>query len=154
MVAKKSPTQCLLTIFLALIGMLALVASCLAGNETEPAGSEERLRALLTQRHDILKRGAANLQKFVDSGRADIREMSAMMTALYHAEADLCTTHAARIEVYEKLVETLKTHEQLAARRADAGRMTEWELDKVRTATLDAQIDLERLRLSQRLPTR
>lgn len=152
--SHKSHTRYLLIGCLVLFALLALVASGIAGDEGEPAGSEERLRALLTQRYDILKRGAANLQKFIDSGRADIREMSAMMTALYHAEADLCTTRADRIKVHEKLVETLETHEELAARRADAGRMTEWELDKVRTTTLDARIDLERLRLSQNLPTK
>ena len=82
------------------------------------------------------------------------RELSAMMTAMYRAEADLCRTDAARIKVHEKLVETLKTHEGLAVRRADAGRMTDWQLDKTRVATLEAQIELERLRLGQRPPTK
>jgi len=154
MISHKLHARYLLVGGLTLIGLLALVASCLAGDEREPAGSAERLRALLVERHEVLKKAVANLQKFVDSGRADVLELSSMMTAMYRAEADLCTTDAARIKVYEKLVETMKTHEGLAVRRADAGRMTDWQLDKTRVATLEARIDLERLRLGQRLPTK
>ena len=154
MVSHKPHTRYLLIGGLATVGLLALVASSLAGNEREPAGSAERLRALLTERYEIRKKAVASLQKFVDSGRADIFDLSDAMTALYHAEADLCTTDAARIKVHEKLVETLKTHEGLAVRRADAGRMQEWDVERARAATLDAQIDLERLRLGQRLPVR
>ena len=154
MVSHKLHTRYLLVGGLTLIGLIALAASSVAGDEREPAGSAERLRALLVERHEILKKGVANLQKFVDSGRADVLELSAMMTAMYRAEADLCRTDAARIKVHEKLVETLKTHEGLAVRRADAGRMTDWQLDKTRVATLEAQIELERLRLGQRPPTK
>jgi outer membrane protein TolC len=154
MVSQKSHTGYLLVGGLTLIGLLALVASSVAGDEREPAGSAERLQALLTERYEIRKKAVASLQKFVDSGRADIFDLSDAMTALYHAEADLCTTRADRIKVHEKLVETLKTHEGLAVRRADAGRMPEWELGRARAATLDARIDLERLRLGQRLTTK
>jgi hypothetical protein len=154
MISYKPHARYLLIGGLTLVGLLALAVSCLASEERESAGSEERLRALLIERYEIRKKAVASLQKFVDSGRAGIFELSDAMTALYHAEADLCTTDAARIKVHEKLVETLKTHEGLAVRRADAGRMHEWEVERARATTLDAQIDLERLRLAQRLPAK
>ena len=152
MKSHKYRTRYLLIGCLVVVGLLAVIASCVAGREREPAGSQERLRALLVERHDILKRGVANLQEFVESGRADICELSTAVTAMHWAEADLCRTDAARIKVYEKLVDTLKTHEGLAVRQADAGRISNWQLDKARVVTLDAQIDLERLRLGQRSP--
>jgi len=154
MISHKPHARYLLIGGLILIGLLALVASCLAGDEREPAGSEERLRALLTERYEFRKKFVAGVQKSVEFGTADIFDLGDAVTALYYAEADLCTSNAERIKVYEKLVETLKTHEGLAVWRADAGRMTEWEVEKVKTATLDARIDLERLRLGQRLPAR
>jgi hypothetical protein len=154
MISPKSHTRCLLIGGLTLIGLLALVASCLAGDERESAGSEERLRALLTERYDILKQRVASVQVFLEHGRADLTELGAAMTDMYHAEADLCTTDAERIKVYEKLVDTLKTHEEWAARREATGRIGEGLRAKARVATINAQIDLERLRLGQHLPAR
>lgn len=150
MATSKSHTRCLLIGLVALLGLAALVVSSSAAGEQEPAGSEERLHALLTERHKTLQRAVERLRLFVDSGRVEISELSVQTTAMYLAEADLCATNAARIKVYEKLVATLKHHEDLAGRRADAGRMSEWELDKAHAATLEAQIALERLRLGQR----
>ena len=149
MVAPKCHTRCLLVGGLVLIGLAVLVASSGAADEREPAGSEERLHALLTERYEIRRKAVESLQPFVDSGRVGLGELSACMTAMYLAEADLCTTDAARIKVHEKLVAMLRKHEELARRRADAGRMSEWEVDKGRADTVDAQIALERLRLGQ-----
>ncbi len=150
MTTPRSHTRHLLVGGLVLIGLMALVACSRAAAEREPAGSEERLRAMLTERYETRQRAVERLRLFVNSGRVELSELSAQMTAMYLAEADLCTTDAARIKVYEKLVATLKEHEDLAVRRADAGRMGEWEVDKAHAATLDAQIALERLRLGRR----
>jgi hypothetical protein len=105
---------------------------------------------LLIERHDILKQRVASVRVFVENGRADLAELGAAMTDMYHAEADLCTTTAERIEVHRKLVDTLKTYEEQAAHAEEAGRIPTWELDKAHLATINARIDLERLRLSQR----
>ena len=153
MISNKLHTRYLLVGGLTLIGLLALVASSVADDEREPAGSEERLRALLIERHDILKQRVASVQLFVEYGRADLTDLGAAMTDMYHAEADLCTTDAERIKVYQKLVDTLKTHEEWAARQEATGRTPEVRA-KARFASINAQIDLERLRLGQRLPAR
>jgi hypothetical protein len=154
MISHKSHTRYLLVGGLTLIGLLVVATPFVAGDEKEPAGSAERLRALLTERYELLKKDVANLQTSVEFGGADIFELSDAMTAMYHAEADLCKTDAERIKVYERLVETMKTHEKAAVWRADAGRMPESDLAKARLAIINAQIDLERLRLSQHLPTK
>jgi len=68
---------------------------------------------------------------------------------LYRAQADLCATDTDRAKVYEKLVDALSTQEKWLERQAAAGRALEGQVDEGRVATLNAQIDLEHLRLGQ-----
>lgn len=163
MVMRRSPLQRLLTHKPALTSLLLLALPVLTGlfflatpftarGESEPAGSEERLRELLTERYNVLQQMYASLQLHLKSGRADEAEWRRAALALYGAEAELCTTETARIKVYEKLVQAMKSQEDLAVRRADAGRITKWQLAEARAATLQAQIDLERARLGRQTP--
>jgi hypothetical protein len=149
MVTHKSPLRRILISGLVLIGLLVLATPFVAGNEQGPSGSHERLRALLTERHDILKRMVASVQFQVKNGRADVSALRDATIAMYRAEADLCTSDAARIAVHEKLVNVVQEQEKLAARRLAAGRIPTWELDEAKVATLEARIELERLRLAQ-----
>ncbi len=149
MVTHKSPLRRILISGLVLIGLLVLATPFVAGNEQKSAGSAERLRALLTERHDILKQMVASVQFQVKNGRADVSALRDATIAMYRAEADLCTTDAARIAVHEKLVNVVQEQEKLAARRLAAGRIPTWELDEAKVATLEARIELERLRLAQ-----
>jgi len=149
MATHKNHAQHLVITGLILIGLLLLAAPFVAGNEQKPSGSEERLRELLTERYDMLKQMYASFQAQLESGRVDYVEWRRATFALHHAEAELCTTDAARIKVYEKLVQAIQTQEDLAVRRANAGQIPKSELAETRVATLEAKIDLERTRLGQ-----
>jgi outer membrane protein TolC len=149
MATHKSPLRRILISCLVLIGLLVLATPFVAGNEQEPSGSHERLRALLTERHAILKQMVASVQFQVKNGRADVSALRDATIAMYRAEADLCTSDTARIAVHEKLVDVVQEQEELAARRLAAGRIPTWELDEAKVATLEARIELERLRLAQ-----
>ena len=86
---------------------------------------------------------------FMDNGRVDPADWRRAVVELHRAEAELCTTTADRVKVYEKLIAALQIQEDLAARREDAGRITRWQFAEARAATLQARIDLERARLGR-----
>jgi hypothetical protein len=103
----------------------------------------------MTQRYEILQRAMKNSQLLLESGRLDVSTLRNLTIALYHAQADLCTTDADRVEVYEKLVGALDTQEKSLELQSASGRITEVQVDEGRVVTLNARIDLERLRLGQ-----
>jgi len=131
------------------ITLLLSAGPFVTGGEPEPAGSEERLRELLTERRDVLKQMLVKAELFVEEGRLDPVELRRATIALHHAEAELCTTRADRVRVYEKLVEAMQTQQDLAVRREAAGRIGQWQLAEARAATLEAKINLERVRLGR-----
>jgi hypothetical protein len=53
------------------------------------------------------------------------------------------------VEAYEKLVEALATQEKILERQAESGRATGVQVAQGKLVTLNAQIDLERLRLGE-----
>ncbi|MCX5647050.1 MAG: hypothetical protein NTZ17_20580 [Phycisphaerae bacterium] len=141
---------------LAPLCVLVLAASCGYGlaraggsGAPKPSGSDERLRELMTQRYELLKVSVKNSELLLASGRVDIPTHQNLLDALYRAEADLCTTAADRITVYEKLVEVLIAQEKLVERQAEAGRALGIQVAQAKLVTLNTQIDLERLRLAQ-----
>lgn len=149
MIARRRHTRHFLTASLILIGLLLTTTSFVARGEQQPSGSNERLRELQTERYNLLKEMFETMQQSLAFGGADLGDYRDATIALHRAEAELCTTNAARIKVHEKLVEAMKTQQDQALRREAAGRITRWELDEAKAATLQAQIDLERLRLGQ-----
>ncbi len=54
----------------------------------------------------------------METGRADLLSHMSLTAAMYGAEADLCTTSAERVKVYEKLVEALTALEKIIERQA------------------------------------
>ena len=118
------------------------------GQEQAQVGSEEKLQALLLEKYDILKSIVESYKKLLVSGRAEMSEVVSATVAMFHAEADLCSNDAERIKVYEKLVAALREHEAWAERRAAAGRPIEMSAWQGKVARLDAQIKLEKLRLT------
>ena len=134
--------------------ILALVfaagfASAAGPGASKPSGSNERLRELMTQRYEILQRAMKHAQLMQERGLLDFPALRNLTLALYRAQADLCTTNTERAAVYEKLVDTLGVQEKLLERQAASGRVPEIQVDEGRVATLNARIDLERLRLGQ-----
>jgi len=133
--------------------LLVLAVSCGYGlarpGASKPAGADERLRELMTQRYEILQRAMKNSERLLEVGRVNYPDHRNLTIALYRAQADLCTTDADRVKVYEKLVDALSTQEKWLERQVAGGRALEGQVDEGRVATLNAQIDLERLRLGQ-----
>jgi len=118
----------------------------------KPAGADERLRGLLMQRYELLQQMVKTEQLQMESGRTDVLTFQKLTDALYRAQADLSPTTAERVKVYEKLVEALTGQERLLERQAEAGRATQVQVAQGKLVTLNAQIDLERLRLGQATP--
>jgi hypothetical protein len=127
---------------------LLATARAAEGREQAQAGSEEKLRALLLERYDILKDIVESDKKLLELGRGDIKALQKATVAMYHAEADLCSTNTERIKVYEKLVDALREYEALVGRRAAAGQVNDMAVLQAKVARLDAQIKLEKLRLA------
>ena len=149
MVARRRYPRHLAIGSLILIGLLLPTTAFVAGDEQKPSGSNERLQALLTERYTVLKEMCDTMQRSLAYGRADLADYRNVTIALHHAEAELCTTKAARIRVYEKLVEAMKSQQGLVIRQQTAGQISQWQLNEAKVATLQAQIDLERLKLDR-----
>ena len=113
------------------------------------AGADERLRGLLTQRYEILQQMVKSAQLQMESGRIEVLTFQKLTDAMYRAQADLGTTTAERVKVYEKLVEVVAAQEKLIERQVEAGRVLQFQVAQGKLVTLNALIDLERLRLGQ-----
>lgn len=127
-------------------------ASGAGADDPKPAVADTRLRELMTQRYEILQRMVQDGQRQLDAGRLDAPTFQNLTDAMYRAQADLCTTTAERVKVYEKLVEFSAAQEELVARQVEAGRALRVQVTQAKLVTLKAQIDLERLRLGQSAP--
>ncbi len=119
------------------------------GGQQQAVGSNERLRGLMTERYEILKKIVESLDRLMAAGMTDLPEWRDGKVALYMAKADLAADAAGRIKVHEEMVDFLREAEQLAKRRADSGRLPDLEMDRARLATIEAQMALERLRMSR-----
>lgn len=139
-------------------GLLALALLSLAGvfaagyaaaASSSQSKPDARLREFMTQRYELLRGVMKDVELMSAHGRVDILMHEKLLDALYRAQADLVTTVAERREIYEKLVEALTAQEKLAERQGDAGRLSSVQVAQVKLVLLNAQIDLERLRLGQ-----
>jgi hypothetical protein len=114
--------------------------------------TNQQLRALLQERYDVLRAVAGLLNQQYSAGQAGILEIRDAIIAMLHAEADLCSTNAERIKVYQKLVTILQEQDKSLAREVSSGKVNQMHFLKARVATLEAQIQLEKLKLSQETP--
>ncbi len=110
----------------------------------EQANLQSQLRQLQIQRREILDKLVHKMEIFLESGRIGIDEFMEANVKLVRAELDLCRNRAERLEVLQKAVKFLITCEEMAAKRADAGRATDIDVDKVKAAVLQARIELAR----------
>jgi hypothetical protein len=138
---------------LILTAVLAGGLGAAVGSGRPPAGpADERLRALLTQRYEVLQQMVKNTRAEVEAGHATTGALRDLLDAMYRAQADLCPTPAERVQVFEKLVEVLTAQEKITLRQAEAGFATPTQVAESKLARLNAQIDLERLRLATAAP--
>ncbi len=111
----------------------------------------EQLRKLLQERYDVLRIVAGLLNQQYSAGQAGILDIRDAIIEMLQAEADLSSTSSERIKVYEKLVTILQEQDKSLAVAVNAGQITQMEFLRARAATLQAQIDLEKLRLPQEI---
>ena len=111
----------------------------------------EQLRKLLQERYDVLRAAAGLLNQQYGADQVGILEIRNAIIEMLHAEADLSSTNTERIKVYEKLVSILQQQDQTLAEAVNAGRITQMEFLKARASTLQAQIQLEKLKLPQEI---
>ena len=144
----RSMLACVALVCLSAVAAVLAYRPAQAENRDSPPsqGPDEHLRSLLTERYETLKGAVAWLDKLAQSGRADFADLRDCTVALYQAQADLCPSVEARIKVYEKLVDVLRTYEQLAQQRFTAGQASTLEVAKAKLARLDTQITLAKLR--------
>jgi hypothetical protein len=116
---------------------------------SQGAGSQGRLRELMTQRYELLKSAVANSERLLQKGLGDTSAHRKLTVALYRAEADLCPTPAERVKVYEKLVDSLAAQQGSLERLLEAGRASLVQVAQGQLVIIEARIDLERLRLGQ-----
>jgi len=141
---------CLLVITTAFLARLALASSTqVTASEPSSPASSDRLRALQTERYETLRKIVKSMRPFLDAGRVDLTDLRDAEVAMCHAEVDLYTTPAERVKVYEKIVDLQRTYEANMARLAAEGRRSQVEADRAKAATLEAQIELEKLKLGQ-----
>lgn len=134
---------------MAAIGLIAL-GVCVGGSAERPArGPNQRLHELMIERCEILQSEAKSLQLSLQFGRADLAEWRKANVALFRARADLAADITEQIEIYEEMVDLLRTSEQATRQGIDAGQAPQTELRQARLATVEAQIALEQLRLAR-----
>ena len=139
--------------------LLSLALVCAGGctsarrsGEPKPVVSNDRLQELLTQRYEILQRMVEDERRQLEAGRVDVATFQNLTDAMYRAQADLCPTTEERVRVYEKLVEFLTAQERLVEQQVEAGRALRVQVAQAKLVTLNARIDLERLRQGQSSP--
>jgi len=109
-------------------------------------GPNEHLRKLLQERYAILRAAVGLLNEQYSAGRVGILEIRDAIIEMFHAEADLSSTNTERIKIFEKLVTILQEQDKSLAEAVNAGRVTQMEFLRARASTLQAEIDLEKLR--------
>jgi outer membrane protein TolC len=114
-------------------------------------GPNEQLRKLLQERYDILRAAVGLLNQQYGAGRVGILEIRDAIIEMFHAEAEMSSTKTERIMVYEKLVKILQQQDKPLAEAVNAGRVTQMEFLRARASTLQAEIQLEKLKLPQEI---
>ena len=105
---------------------------------------ESELQQLLMERKRLLTHIVQSMKFFLESGRVGIEEYRDANISLLRAEMDLCKSRDDRLKILEKIVQFHTTCEERVARRAANGRATEMDVNKVKVARLEAQIELIR----------
>jgi outer membrane protein TolC len=114
-------------------------------------GPNEQLRKLLQERYDVLRAAVGLLNQQYGAGRVGILEIRDAIIEMLHAEAEMSSTKTERIKVYEKLVKILQEQDKPLAEAVNTGRVTQMEFLRARASTLQAEIDLEKLRFPQNI---
>ena len=118
----------------------------------QSAPSNVQLQQLLQERYEILRATAGLLNQQYSTGKIGILEIRDAIIEMLEAEAALRSTNQERIIVYEKLVKILQEQDKTLAVGVNSGNVNQMDFLKARAATLQVQIKLEKLKLSQQTP--
>jgi hypothetical protein len=114
--------------------------------------TNQLLRALLQERYEILRAVAGLINQQYSTGQIGIMEIRDAIIDMLHAEADLYSTGSERIKVYQKLVKILQEQDKTLAAAVNEGKVNQMDFLKARATTLQAEIQLEKLKLPQDTP--
>jgi hypothetical protein len=114
-------------------------------------GPNEQLPKLLKERYDILRAAAGLLNQQYGAGRVGILEIRDAIIEMLHAEAEMASTNTERIMVHEKLVKILLEQDKSLAAAVNAKQITQMDFLRARASTLQARIDLEKLRIPKEI---
>ena len=109
--------------------------------------TNDKIRQLLNERHEILKKSIKSMKILQEAGRAEYKDIRDATIAILQVEIELCQSQAERIKVYEKIVDFYREQEKHFGLMADAGRLGAFELDYIKADRLQAEVDLERQRI-------
>jgi len=110
---------------------------------------QDQIRQLLLDRKRILERHAEEMKKFLEYGRGTLSDYTqARITALL-AGIDLCDTKAERIEIHTEVIKFWKEVEKAMERDIASGQRPAIEMNKIRVAILEAEIDLLKEQLKE-----
>ncbi len=108
-----------------------------------------KLRALLEERYEILKTLVEAQKELARVGQSSTGKITEATIAMLRAEADLRSTYSRRIEIHEKIVTMLRECEARIAREAKRGMAGQDAVARVKLARLEAQIEIEKMKLAQ-----
>jgi hypothetical protein len=111
-----------------------------------------QLQKLLQERYQVLRAAAGLLNQQYSEGKVGILEIRDAVIDMLHAEADLYSASSEKIRVYEKLVKILQQQDKSLAEAVNTGRISQMDFLRARAATLKAEIQLEKLKLSEGTP--
>lgn len=104
----------------------------------------DKVRALLKQRLDLLRRNAERLRQLNKANTVSEEEVRKADLRVYKAELDLCETTRARIAVLEKIVAVYQEMEERMQQQVKQGVVSPAVVDDATLNRLEAEIALER----------
>jgi len=121
---------------------LAIETPASTQGQSTKAAAEDKLRQLYVERKQILESFLKSIELDIKAGRATRSEYVKAKKATYLAEIDLCNTKSERIKIHEEIVKLYIELEKDEKRRVEAGIIDQQEMDKIRVARLESEIDL------------
>ena len=123
-------------------------------NLTKPdegrSGDNDKVRALLKQRLDLLRKNTDRLRQAHREGTVSEESVRHAELRLYKAELDLCETRQARIDVLNKIVSVYQEMEERMAQQVKQGVVAPEVVNEATINRLEAEIALEREKAKSR----
>jgi outer membrane protein TolC len=128
----------LTTIYLGMV--LAFAADADAEPAEKPdAKTQERIKKLLTERRDTLKKAVDARKEEFEAGRITLDEMLGVAKKFLQAELDLATKPAERLAAYEEFLKVAKESEEILKTKYEAGRASQVDYFLAKAARLEAE---------------